>query len=80
MVNMKIKEILETIDKNDIPTLIAALEEKTSSKIKESFYSTGIFKAKLENGKIDVPDVEAESLNLSDGDVVQVLLRKIEKK
>ncbi len=77
---MKIKEILETIDKNDIPALIAALEEKTSSKIKESLYGTGIFKAKLIDGKIEVPVVEAESLELKDGDVVQVLLRKVEKK
>lgn len=77
---MKIKEILETIDKNDIPTLMAALEEKASIKIKEGFYSTGIFKAKVEKGSIKIPEVEADSLEIGDGDIVQVLIRKVVKK
>ena len=76
---MKIKEIIESIDKKDIPALIAALEEKTATKIKEGLYCTGIFKAKVENGKITIPDVETEALNLADGDIVQVFVRKIEK-
>ncbi len=76
---MKIKEIIESIDKKDIPALIAELEDKTANKIKEGIYSTGIFKSKVENGKINIPDVETEALNLSDGDIVQVFVRKIVK-
>ncbi len=76
---MDIKEIIESIDKKDIPGLITALEEKTAKKIKEGFYGTGIFKAKIENGKITIPDVEKEALGLSDGDVLQVFVRKFKK-
>lgn len=98
---MKVKDIMEKIDQSEIPVLIAALEEKASSTLKESFPNgflaitqnqyfekkggrdslddTGVFKAVVRDKKIDVPEVEMDTLELSEGDVVMCMIRKIEK-
>ncbi len=101
---MKVKEIIDK-DQREISALIAALEEKVSNRLKESFpngfvaitqnqyfdkkgskdtphgtlHETGVFKAVLRDGRIEIPEVELGSLDLSEGDVVMCMIRKIPK-
>jgi len=77
---MNIKEIINNIDLKDIPLLMNALEMRALGLVKEGVYGTAIYKSRVKkDGSITIPEVEMEALGLEEGDVVQVVMRKVDK-
>ncbi|MFO7991139.1 MAG: AbrB/MazE/SpoVT family DNA-binding domain-containing protein [Thermoplasmata archaeon] len=76
---MKIGEMLDETDVEDIPQLIEVIRKNIESTLNEFITSRAFFKAKVgESGRITIPTAEREVLDINEGDIVQVIVRPIE--
>ena len=78
VVHMKIGDILDETDVEDIPELIKVLRSHLESTWSDFVTSRAFFKAKVgESGRVTIPTAEREVLGIKEGDVVQVIVRPI---
>lgn len=76
---MKIGDILDETNVEDIPELIEVLRSHIETTWSNFITSRAFFKAKVgESGRITIPTAEREVLDIKEGDVVQVIVRPIE--
>lgn len=76
---MDLKEIVKSMDKDDIPDVMEMLEERASKQLKDHIKKTGVFKAKIKEGNIEVPEAEREAMELKDDELVQVFVKKLDR-
>lgn len=77
---MKIGDLLDKTEVEDIPELINVLRQHVEQTWTDFITSRAFFKAKVgESGRITIPTAEREVLDISEGDVVQVIVRPIEE-
>ena len=77
---MKLGELLENIEVEDIPKFIKVMREQFRETVEEELSEHAIFRAKVGgNGRITIPTAEREGLNIDEGDLVRVIVKPIEK-
>ncbi|MFW6176157.1 MAG: AbrB/MazE/SpoVT family DNA-binding domain-containing protein [Thermoplasmatota archaeon] len=78
---MKIGELLNETDIEDIPKLVNSLREEIPKIIENAAYAHAFFKAKVgESGRVTIPTAEREALDIKEGDLVQVIVKPLNKK
>lgn len=78
---MKLGDIINETDVEDLGDLINAFADQVPYVINKFHSENAVFKAQIvESGRITVPTAERKSLGLEEGDIVQIYLRKVEKK
>ncbi len=75
---MKIGELINKADIEDIPDIIHMLRMEIPKVIEQAARENAFFKAKVgESGRITIPSAEREALGIQEGDLVQILVRPL---
>ena len=78
---MKIGELLNETDIKDLPKLIRSIREEIPKIMENAAYAHAFFKAKVgESGRVTIPTAEREALDINEGDLVQVIVKPLNKK
>ncbi len=78
---MKIGELLNETEIEDLPKLVRSIREEIPKIMENAAYAHAFFKAKVgESGRVTIPTAERETLGIEEGDVVQVIVKPLEKK
>ena len=78
---MKIGELLNETDIEDLPKLVRSLREEIPKIMENAAYAHAFFKAKVgESGRVTIPTAEREALEINEGDLVQVIVKPLNKK
>lgn len=78
---MKIGELLNETDIEDLPKLVRSLREEIPKIMENAAYAHAFFKAKVgESGRVTIPTAEREALDINEGDLVQVIVKPLNKK
>ncbi|MFP4050214.1 MAG: AbrB/MazE/SpoVT family DNA-binding domain-containing protein [Thermoplasmata archaeon] len=78
---MKIGEILNETEIQDLPKLVRSLREEIPKIMENAAYAHAFFKAKVgESGRVTIPTAEREALDINEGDLVQVIVKPLNKK
>lgn len=77
---MKIGEILNETEIQDLPKLVRSLREEIPKIMENAAYAHAFFKAKVgESGRVTIPTAEREALDINEGDLVQVIVKPLNK-
>ncbi len=77
---MKIGELLNETKIEDLPKLVRSLREEIPKIMENAAYAHAFFKAKVgESGRVTIPRAEREALDIDEGDIVQVIVKPLEK-
>lgn len=78
---MKLSEMIKELEVEDIPGLIRELREEVPKIVENAAYSHAFFKAKVgESGRVTIPTSEREVLDIEEGDIVQVMVKPLNRK
>ena len=78
---MKIGELLNSTDIEDLPKLIKKIREEVPKIMENAAYAHAFFKAKVgESGRVTIPTAEREALDINEGDLVQVIVKPLNKR
>ena len=78
---MKLGKLLENIEVEDIPNIMAEVRQQFRETIEEELNENAIFKAKVGgSGRITIPTAEREALDIDEGDLVRVIVKPLNKK
>lgn len=78
---MKIGELLNETEIQDLPKLVRSLREEIPKIMENAAYAHAFFKAKVgESGRVTIPTAEREALDINEGDLVQVIVKPLNKK
>lgn len=78
---MKIGELLEKTDVEDIPKILEVLRKEFPKMLDQFVNNRAFFKAKVgESGRVTIPNAEREALDIEEGDIVQVIVKPLNRK
>lgn len=78
---MKLSELIEGLEVEDIPSLIREIREEVPKMVEHAAYSHALFKAKVgESGRVTIPTAERDVLEIEEGDIVQVIVKPLNRK
>jgi len=78
---MKLGELVENIEVEDIPKIMAEVRQQFRETIEEELNENAIFKAKVGgSGRITIPTAEREALDIEEGNLVRVIVKPLNKK
>ena len=82
---MEIVKVIAEMDREKLemvlPDIIKSSWEYAPEALNQIMMNTGVFKSKVsEGGRITIPVAEREILDIEEGDIVQILVRKVERK
>lgn len=64
-----------------LPEITERIKEQSSMAMDQVFKGHAIFKAKVhEGGKVTIPEAEMETMDIEEGDIVQLIVRPVKKK
>lgn len=77
---MKLGKLVENIEVEDIPKIMAEVRHQFRETIEEELNENAIFKAKVGgSGRITIPTAERESLDIDEGDLIRVIVKPLNK-
>jgi len=75
---MKLGDILDKTEIEDIPDLIDQVREEVPKILEKAASNHALFKAKVgESGRVTIPTAERDVLDIEEGDVVQVIVKPL---
>lgn len=78
---MKIGDLLDETEVEDIPELIEVFRKHIKKTWSDFISTRAFFKAKVgESGRITIPTAERETLDIEEGEIVQVIVRPLKEK
>jgi len=80
---MEIVKVIAEMDKEKLemvlPEIIQSSWEYMPEAVNQIMANTGVFKSKVsESGRITIPQAERDILDIKEGDIVQIVVRKVE--
>ncbi len=76
---MKLGDMLEKTEIEDLPELIGCVREEIPKILERAASDHALFKAKVgESGRVTIPTAERDVLEIEEGDVVQVIVKPLE--
>ncbi|MFW6304235.1 MAG: AbrB/MazE/SpoVT family DNA-binding domain-containing protein [Candidatus Saliniplasma sp.] len=80
MFDVKLNKLIGNLEVEDIPSLIREIREEVPKIVENAAYSHAFFKAKVgESGRVTIPTAEREVLEIEEGDIVQVIVKPLNK-